>query len=38
MNLEWNDEMLLAFTKIIEIDKQFENIFNQIGFPENRAT
>ena len=37
MNLKWNDEMLLAFTKIIEIDKRFENIFNQIGFPKNRA-
>ena len=37
MNLKWNDEMLLAFTKIMEIDKRFENIFDQIGFPENRA-
>ena len=37
MNLKWNDEMLLAFTKIMEIDKRFENIFDQIGSPENRA-
>ena len=37
MNLEWNDEMLLALKKIREIDKQFENLFDQIGFPENRA-
>ena len=37
MNLKWNDEMLLAFTKIMEIDKRFENIFDQIGYPENRA-
>jgi DNA-3-methyladenine glycosylase II len=37
MNLEWNDEMVLAFKKIIEIDKQFKNLFDQICFPENRA-
>ena len=37
MTLEWNDEMLLAFKKIIEIDKQFENLFDQVGFPKNRA-
>jgi len=37
MNLKWNDEMLLAFKKITEIDKRFENLFDQIGSPENRA-
>ena len=37
MSLKWNDEMLLAFKKIMEIDKRFENIFDQIGSPENRA-
>lgn len=37
MNLKWNDEMLLAFKKIMEIDKRFENLFDQIGLPENRA-
>ena len=33
MNLKWNDEMLLAFKKIREIDKRFENLFDQIGSP-----
>ena len=37
MNLKWNDEMLLAFKKIMEIDKRFENLLSQIGPPENRA-
>jgi DNA-3-methyladenine glycosylase II len=37
MSLKWNDEMLLAFKKIMEIDKRFENLFDQIGSPENRA-
>ena len=37
MNLEWNDEMISAFRKIIAVDKSFKNISNQIGFPENRS-
>ena len=38
MNLEWNDEMISAFRKIIAMDENFKNISNQIGFPENRST
>ncbi len=38
MNLKWNKEMQIAFQKILEIDQSFKNIFNQIGFPTNRAT
>jgi len=38
MNLEWNDEMISAFRKIIAMDESFKNISNQIGFPENRST
>ena len=38
MNLKWNKEMQIAFQKILEIDQSFKNIFNQIGFPVNRAT
>ena len=38
MNLKWNKEMLFAFKKILEIDTSFKNVFNQIGFPVNRAT
>jgi len=38
MNLKWNKEMQIAFQKILEIDQSFKNIFNQIGFPINRAT
>ena len=37
MNLEWNDEMISAFRQIIVIEKDFQNISNQIGFPENRS-
>ena len=37
MNLEWNDEMISAFRQIIVIEKDFKNISNQIGFPENRS-
>ena len=37
MNLKWNSKMLTAFYEIKKIDKNFKKIFNEFGFPENRA-
>ncbi len=37
MNLKWNSEMLNAFYEINKIDKNFKNIFEEFGLPENRV-
>ena len=37
MNLKWNSKMLIAFYEIKKIDENFKKIFDEFGFPENRA-
>ena len=37
MNLKWNSKMLTAFYKIKKIDENFKKIFDEFGYPENRA-
>ena len=37
MNIKWNSKMLTAFYEIKKKDENFNKIFDEFGFPENRA-
>ncbi len=37
MKLKWNKEMLQAFHEITKLDRIFETISKEVGFPENRV-